>query len=177
MATYSSILAWRIPWTESHGQRNLVGYSPWDHRESDTTEVIEHSTKSIFNENLPSTLLPQGGVQVLNLHWIFLIFIIYSKVVLIFYTLNYSLTWMFSSVAQFYRLFVVSWTAVCHGQASLSITNSQSLLKLMSIESVMSSNHLILCHLLLLLPSIFPSIRVFSNESFLLHQVAKVLEL
>ena len=49
-------------------------------------------------------------------------------------------------------------------QASLSITNSQSLLKLMSIESVISSNHLILCHSLLLLPSIFPSIRVFSNE-------------
>ena len=53
-------------------------------------------------------------------------------------------------------------------QASLSITNSQSLLKLMSIESVMPSNHLILCHRLLLLPSIFPSIRVFSNESVLL---------
>ena len=52
-------------------------------------------------------------------------------------------------------------------QASLSITNSQSLLKLISIESVMPSNHLILCCLLLLLPSIFPSIRVFSNESAL----------
>ena len=52
-------------------------------------------------------------------------------------------------------------------QASLSITNSQSLLKLMSIESVMLSNHLILCHPLLLPPSIFPSIRVFSNESVL----------
>ena len=56
---------------------------------------------------------------------------------------------------------------VCSNQASLSITNSQSLLKLMSIESVMPSNHLILCHPLLLLPSIFPSIRVFSKESFL----------
>ena len=54
-------------------------------------------------------------------------------------------------------------TAAC--QASLSITISQSLLKLMSIESVMPSNHLILCHPLLFLPSIFPSIRVFSNES------------
>ena len=57
------------------------------------------------------------------------------------------------------------WTTTC--QASLSITNSQSLLKLMSIESVMPSNHLIFCHPLLLLPSIFPSIRVFSNESVL----------
>ena len=52
-------------------------------------------------------------------------------------------------------------------QASLSITNSWSLLRLMSIKSVMPSNHLILCHLFLLLPSIFPSIRVFSNESTL----------
>ena len=57
------------------------------------------------------------------------------------------------------------WTAAC--QASQSITNSQSLLKLMSIESVMPSNHLTLCCPLLLLPSIFPSIRVFSNESVL----------
>ena len=55
------------------------------------------------------------------------------------------------------------WTAA--RQASLFITNSRSLLKLMSIESLMPSNHLILCHPLLLLPSIFPSIRVFSNES------------
>ena len=57
------------------------------------------------------------------------------------------------------------WTVAC--QASLSITNSCSLLKLLSIESVMPSNHLILCHLLLLPPSIFPSIRIFSKESVL----------
>ena len=62
-------------------------------------------------------------------------------------------------------LFAAPWTAACH--ASLSIVNSQSLFKLMSIESVMSSNHLILCHPLLLLPSMFPRIRVFSNESAL----------
>ena len=62
-------------------------------------------------------------------------------------------------------LFVTPWTAA--HQASLSITNLQSLLKLMSIEWVMPSNHLILCHPLLLLPSIFPSIRVFSKESVL----------
>ena len=61
------------------------------------------------------------------------------------------------------RLFVTPWTAAC--QASLSITNSQSLPKLMSIELVMPSNHLILCWPLLLLSSIFPSITVFSNES------------
>ena len=63
------------------------------------------------------------------------------------------------------QLFATPWTAA--HQASLSITNSQSLLKLMSIESVMPSNHLILCRPLLLRPSIFPSIRVFSNESVL----------
>ena len=63
------------------------------------------------------------------------------------------------------RLFATRWTAAC--QASLPITNSRSLLKLISIESVMPSNHLFLCHPLLLLPSIFPSIRVFSNESAL----------
>ena len=63
------------------------------------------------------------------------------------------------------QLFVTSWTAAC--QASLSITNSWSLLKLMSIVSVMPSNHLILCCPLLLPPSIFPSIRDFSNESVL----------
>ena len=68
----------------------------------------------------------------------------------------------FSSVAQS-CLFVTPWPAAC--QASLSITNTWSLLKLMSIESVMPSNNLLLCHLLLLLPSIFPSIRVFSNKS------------
>ena len=70
-----------------------------------------------------------------------------------------------SSFAQLCRLFATPWTAAC--QASLSITNSRSLLKLMSIESVIPSNHLILCDPLLLLSSIFPSIRVFSNESAL----------
>ena len=68
----------------------------------------------------------------------------------------------FSSVAQSCPTLTNPWTVAC--QASLSITNSQSLFKLMPIESVMPSNHLILCHPLLLLPSIFSSIRVFSNE-------------
>ena len=62
-------------------------------------------------------------------------------------------------------LFVTLWTADC--QASVSFTISQTLLRLMSIESMMPSNHLILCHPLFLLPSIFPSIRVFSNKSAL----------
>ena len=73
----------------------------------------------------------------------------------------------FSSVQSLSRvwLFATPWTAAC--QASLSITNYWSLLRLVSIKSAMSSNHLILCHPLLLLPTIFPSIRVFSNESVL----------
>ena len=81
---------------------------------------------------------------------------------------------LFSSVQSLSRiwLFVTPWTAA--RQASLSITNSWSLLKLTSIESLMPSNHLLLRHPLLLPPSIFPSIRVFSNESTL-HQVAKGL--
>ena len=69
----------------------------------------------------------------------------------------------FSSVQSLSRLFVTPWTTAC--QAFLSITNSWSLLKPMSIQSVMPSNHLILCRFLLLPPSIFPSIKVFSNES------------
>ena len=76
-------------------------------------------------------------------------------------SIDYSV--QFTSVAQ--SLFLIPWTTA--RQASLFITNSQSLPKLMSIESVMPSNHLIHCHTLLLPPSIFPSIRVFSNESAL----------
>ena len=81
------------------------------------------------------------------------------------HTHNFSV--QFSSVQLLSRvqLFATSWTAAC--QACLSITNSQNPHKPMSIVSVMLSNHLILCHPLLLLPSIFPSIRVFSNESTL----------
>ena len=70
---------------------------------------------------------------------------------------RYSFSFQFSHCCV--RLFATPWTAAC--QASLSITNSRSLFRLMSIESVMSSNHLTLCHSLLLLPSIFPRISVF----------------
>ena len=75
--------------------------------------------------------------------------------------------YLFSSVqfSHSVRLFATLWTSA--HQASLSFTNTWSLLKLMSIKSVMPSNHLIICYPLLLLPSIFPSIRIFSNESVL----------
>ena len=87
---------------------------------------------------------------------------------LVILTFIYLSCFQFSSVQSFshVRLFVTPWTAA--HQASLSITNSRSLPKLMSTESAMPSNHLILCHLLLLLPSIFPNIGVFSSESILL---------
>ena len=75
-------------------------------------------------------------------------------------TLQFSSVHLFSRV----RLFATPWTAAC--QASLSFTNSWSLLKLMSIKSVMPLNHLILCRSLLLLPSIFPSIRVIPTSQF-----------
>ena len=75
-----------------------------------------------------------------------------------FFSVQFSSVQLLSRV----RLFLTPWTAVC--QASLSITNSRSLLKFLSIVSMMPSNHLILCHPLLLLPSIFSSIRIFSNE-------------
>ena len=81
------------------------------------------------------------------------------------YTFQIGTVMSVSSVAQSCMTLATPWTAA--RQASLSITNSRRLLKLISIESVMPSNHLILCRPLLLLPSIFPSIRVFSNESAL----------
>ena len=80
-------------------------------------------------------------------------------------SLEYKLWQMFFQSFSRVWLFVSSWTVAC--QASLSFTITQSLLKLMSIESVMLSNHLILCCPLLLLPSVFPSTRVFSIESAL----------
>ena len=79
-----------------------------------------------------------------------------------FYLWKASTFIQFSSVAQSCPTLATPWTVAC--QASLSITNSRRLHKLMPIDSMMPSNHFILCHPLLLLPSIFPSIRVFSNE-------------
>ena len=82
-----------------------------------------------------------------------------------------NLTVVFVQLLSCVRLFVIQWTTAC--QASLSFTITWSLLKLKSIESVMLSNHLILCQPLLLLPSIFPSIRIFSSELALLMRWPK----
>ena len=93
----------------------------------------------------------------------------------VIYSLNLGMCYLSVQVSRsvMSNFFVTSQTAA--HQASLSITNSWSLFKLMSIKWVMTSNHLILCCSLLLLPSILPSIRVFSNSQFS-HQVVKVLE-
>ena len=83
-----------------------------------------------------------------------------------------NILWLYCcSVTQSCPIFAIPWTTA--HQASLSFTISQSLRKLMSIESVMPSNHLVLCHSLLLLPSVFPSIKVFSNDSTLRIRWAK----
>ena len=81
------------------------------------------------------------------------------------YTLSFSLSYSSVQSLSHVQLFATPWTVAC--QAYLRITNSWNLLKLMSIKSVMPSNHLILCRPLLFPPSVFPSIRVFSNESVL----------
>ena len=127
-------------------------------------EIATHS--SILAWKIPRTEEPSGlqsmGSQRVRHAWM------YTHTYTYTHTLLISIIY-FDTSAQFshsvVHLFAIPWTAAL--QASLSITNSQSLLKLMFIESVMPSNHLILCCPLLPLPSIFPSIRVFSNEPVL----------
>ena len=131
MATHSSTLPWKIPWTEEPGRLQAMGLQRVGH----------------------------DWATSLQLHFN--------------YVQSYHRSWeslhrkLFSSVQSLshVQLFVTPWIA--GRQASLSITNSRSSLKLTSIESVMPSSHLILCRPLLLLPPIPPSIRVFSNESTL----------
>ena len=121
MATHSSIVAWRISWTEESGRLQSM-------RSQNQTRLSDFI---FFISFLSMCYIVSQSVQLLSHVW----------------------------------LFVTPW--IIARLTSLSITNSRSWPKLMSIESVMPSNHLILCHPLLLLPSIFPSIRVFSNESAL----------
>ena len=126
-------------------KRSLVGYSPWAHKESNSTEATEHArtqvgiSRKIKQEREIMSTRHTGSSH---------------------YFITVLLGYQFNSIQSLSHvwLFATSWTAAY--QASLSITKSQTLLKLMSIESVMPSNHLILCRPLLLLPSVFPSIRV-----------------
>ena len=149
---------------KSHGWRSLVGCSTWSHYESYTTERLHfHFSLSCIGEGNGNPLQwsclenPRDG----GAWWAAVYRVAQSRTQLKW--LSSSSSSSISSVQSLspVQVFEIPWT-VAH-QASLSITNSQSLPKLMSIESVMPSNHLILCHPHLLLPSIFPSIRVFSN--------------
>ena len=122
---------------------------------------IQTTIRGTDRKDDQSTLLRQGESKLCEIH----LFLKIRKMKREFSSVQFSHVWLFAT----------PWTTA--RQASLSITDSQSLLKLMSIELVTPSNHLILC-CSLLLPSIFPSIRVFSNESVSsLHQMAKVLYL
>ena len=147
MATHSSVLAWRIPWREEPGRLQSTGSQRVGHDWA--TSLLLSSMFQFFNinghfqENIKTYWTEQSTIKIY--HLVFCISSVQS--------LNH--VWLFAT----------PWTAACWG--SLSITNSWSLFRLMSIVSVMPSNQLILCHPLLLLPSIFLSIRVFSNESVL----------
>ena len=150
MATHSSVLAWRIPGTEDPGGLLSVGLHRVRH---DWSDLAAAAAVQVYSYVL--------GIRVID----YLV-----KDVAIKFARNEQLV---SHVFQIrsdqslslVRLFATPWIAA--RQASLSITNSRSSLRLMSIESVMPSSHLIVCRPLLLLPLIPPSIRVFSNESTL----------
>ena len=161
-------------WTLGAGDRQggLACCSPWGRKESDTTEL--NWTESLLTEVLrhcsliynlwtywshlkPSSWDSSPEDSLLSLGFS-------SDTPVKGSTFNTTLHHSVQLLSHA-RFSVTPWTAAC--QASLSITNSQSLLKLMSIALVMPSNQLILCHPLLLLPWIFPSIRVFSNEPVL----------
>ena len=146
---------------ESHGQRSLVGYNPWGHKESDSTEWLALSSSRLWSH------LGEGRHMI----WLFFVAFLLGFPYLFFVAVIASALWprsvQFSSVQSLsrVRLFATPW--ITARQASLSITISRSSLRLTSIESVMPSSHLILCQPLLLLPPVPPSIRVFSNESTL----------
>ena len=158
MATHSSTLAWKIPRREELGRLQSMGWRRVGH---DWATSLSLSCIREGNGNpLQCSCLEnprKGGAW-----WAAVYGVAQSRT---------RLKWLSSSSSSTVQLLsrvwlsAAPWTAV--RQAFLSITNSPSLLRFMSIESVMPSNHLILCHPLLLPPSIFPRIRVFSNESVL----------
>ena len=180
--------SWRRKWQptpvflpgESHGQRGLVGYSLWGCKESDMTKQLTSKHTQGNQREMKFSLWRQHINNLTILCWL----VgrgdgadVGPRV----QSFNYARwkcfgDWTHGSVQSIshVRLFETPWTAA--HQASLSITNSWSLLKLMFIESMMPSNHPILCCPLPLPPSIFPSIRLFSKWVSSSHQVAKVLE-
>ena len=172
MATQSSILAWRIPWTEEFGGLQSTG-----HKESDTTERLHFHFTFTFIQLICYTFsLSYVEFKFMysanrRMFWILTWFWCLPANVFSFNSSIFGSTIVLAVVCLIVQslshvwLFAAPWAAA--RQASLSFNISQSLLKPMSIESVMPSNHLILCCPLLLPPSVFPSIKVFSNESAL----------
>ena len=147
MAAHSSILAWRISWTEEPG--GLL-------KESETTEVTQHTDKL--------SIMPFFPIRISQTTLMFSVQHKLGKQQRSYFLLQKACK--FSSVQLFSHVQLFATPQTAAHQASLSITSSRSLLKLMSIESVMPSNHLILCCPLLLLPSIFPSIGSFPRSQF-----------
>ena len=129
---------------------------------------LSHSTNSKWNHHftLSSSFSPSWLASIFSSNFTLHSYCLFGPPLSLpnVYIYTYTHTHSVQSLSHV-QLFATPWTAAC--QASLSITNSQSLCKLMFIKSVMPSNHLILCRPLLLPPLIFPSIRVFSNESVL----------
>ena len=162
MATHSSIFAWRIPWMEKPSKLQSMGSQRVGHNWA-TSPYIKLNNTFMFNEG-----------HLLNTSYENWVFIRLKSTLRTLKSALFSVAYLFftdsvrfSSVQSLshVRLFATSWITAF--QASLSITNSQSSLKLTSIELVLPSSHLTLCHPLLLLPPSPPSIRVFSSESIL----------
>ena len=161
MAPHSSTLAWKIPWTEEPGRLQSMGSRRVG---LDWTTSLSLSCIGEGNGNpLQCSCLenPRDGEA-----WWAALYGVAQSWTRLKWLSSCSNSGQFSSIQSLSPtwLFVTPWTAA--HQASLSITNSWRLLKFMSVELVISSNHLILCHPLLL-PSIFPRVRVFSKESVL----------
>ena len=172
MATHSSVLAWRIPGTAEPGGLLSMGLHRIGHNWSNLAAAAAVFVVICYcstGKNVPyNGLLYSNKINELlhmQLGWISKTTL--NKMSQSQKTIHYVVSFHFSSVQLLsrVRLFATPWTAA--HQASLSITNSLSPPKPMPIELVMLSNHLIFCRPLLLLPSIFPSIRVLSNESTL----------
>ena len=157
-----------VPWGKAHALSHGIAKAPSGCTEGKEQAFVEQSTAARLNAHLQGVNnIPWSWGTSLVVQWLRICLSVQemwapSLVGELRSHIVVAVVWLLSQV----QLFATPWTAA--SQASLSFTISQSLLKLMSIESVMPSNHLILCYPLLLLSSIFPSISIFSNESALL---------
>ena len=165
MATHSSVLAWKIPWTGEPGRPQSMGSQRVRHDWATSLECFQYCEYYEFSDCIYTWCI---GME-------FNFPVGHSFSVSFTGEQHHTMLSQFSSVQSLSRvqLFVTPWIAA--RQASLSITNSRSSLRLTSIEPVMPYSHLMLCRPLLLLPPIPPSIRVFSNESRVYIYLQKVL--